>query len=68
MTDLVLCRECGKPIRRTFAGSVPTYGHVTNPKADHHYALPTSRQAVDTPPRRSTASLGAAVRGTVRAE
>ncbi len=38
--DLLLCKECGKPIRRYFAGSIETFGHLVNPAADHHYARP----------------------------
>ena len=35
------CRICGREIAQRFVGAVVVWGHLTNPRNDHHYAIPT---------------------------
>lgn len=37
MTEILVCRRCGKPIVEVAPGR---FGHVTNPGPAHHYATP----------------------------
>lgn len=32
----LVCRDCAKPVRRVFVGSIEAYGHVVNPGPNHH--------------------------------
>ena len=34
------CRICGREIAQRFVGTVVVWGHLTNPRNDHHYAAP----------------------------
>ena len=33
------CRICGREIAQRFVGTVVVWGHLTNPRNDHHYAI-----------------------------
>jgi RNA polymerase subunit RPABC4/transcription elongation factor Spt4 len=36
----VICRKCGRPIARRQWEGLVVWGHIDNPRNNHHYAKP----------------------------